>query len=174
MTWRRPRPIAAAVLAVICAATLCGCSVGYVLRAGYEEARILWRREPIEALLRQPQLDASTRSKLELVLAVRRFAAERLHLNVNGSFGSFARVDRDQVVHVVSAAHRLRLEPYTWWFPLLGRVPSVMGSSGVACGIGVLTLNICTVISLNTKTSTRVLPRAPRGGCLRYFARTDQ
>jgi predicted aminopeptidase len=105
--------------------TLCvsACSPTYVLRAGYEEARILWRRQSIQTMLQRADLDSDTRAKLELVLAVRAFAAEALHLKVDGSFASFARVDADQVVYVVSAAYRTRLEPYTWWFPIVGRVP---------------------------------------------------
>ncbi len=100
-----------------------GCSPGYVLRAGYEEAKILWRREPIERVLQRGDLDPATRAKLELVLAVRGFARDALQLRVDASYATFARVDADQVVHVVSAAYRLRLEPYTWWFPIVGRVP---------------------------------------------------
>ncbi len=102
---------------------LAGCSPAYVLRAGYEEARILWRRQSIEQLLQSGDLDAATRSKLELVLAVRVFARDTLGLRVGGSYASLARVDADQVVHVVTAAYRLRLESYTWWFPIVGRVP---------------------------------------------------
>jgi len=105
--------------------TLClsGCSPLYVLRAGYEEAKILWRRQAIETVLRRDDLDADTRAKLELVLAARAFARDTLRLRVNGSYSSLARVDQDQVVHVVSAAYCDRLEPYTWWFPIVGRVP---------------------------------------------------
>ena len=102
---------------------LSSCSPAYVLRAGYEEAKILWRREPIERLLQRPDLDAATRAKLELVLAVRAYARDTLHLRVDGSYASYAHVDADQVVHVVTAAYRLKLEPYTWWFPIVGRVP---------------------------------------------------
>lgn len=102
---------------------LSACSPTYVLRAGYEEAKILWRRQPIQTMLQRPDLDFDTRAKLELVLAVRAFAADALHLKADGSFVSFARVDANQVVYVVSAAYRTRLEPYTWWFPIVGRVP---------------------------------------------------
>ena len=102
---------------------LSACSPGYVLRAGYEEAKILWRRQPIEALLQRSDLDASTRDKLELVRAVRIFARDTLHLRVGGSYGTLAQVDADQVVHVVSAAYQRQLQPYTWWFPIVGRVP---------------------------------------------------
>lgn len=100
-----------------------GCSPGYVLRAGYEEAKILWRRQPIEAMLQYASLDASTRDKLELVLRVREFARDDLDLNVGGSYATYSAVDSAQVVHVVTAADRFRLEPYTWWFPIVGSVP---------------------------------------------------
>lgn len=100
-----------------------GCGVGYVARAGYEEVRILWRREPIATLLARPDLDPELRAKLELVVAVRRFAAEGLGLRVGGQYDSVATVEADQVVHVVSAAPRDRLVPVTWWFPIVGRVP---------------------------------------------------
>jgi predicted aminopeptidase len=93
-----------------------------VLRLAYEEARILWRRQPIEELLGR-DLDAPTREKLELTLAVREYARDALGLAVDGSYASLARVDDDQVVHVVTAAPRDRLQPYTWWFPIAGRVP---------------------------------------------------
>ncbi len=108
---------------VVCALSLCGCSAPYVLRAGYEEAKILWRRQPIAELLADPNLDAATRAKLELVLEVRRYARDALGLRVGGSYSSLSRVDADQVVHVVAAAPPFRLEPYTWWFPIVGRVP---------------------------------------------------
>ena len=98
------------------------CSPAYVLRAGYEEAKILWRRQPITEVLSRPDIDAKTRSKLELVLSVRRFA-EQIGLRVGGSYSSFSHVDGNQVVYVLSAAQPLRLEPYTWWFPIVGRVP---------------------------------------------------
>jgi predicted aminopeptidase len=101
---------------------LSGCAPAYVLRLAYEEARILWRREPIAELLRR-DLDARTREKLEIALAVREFARAELGLSVDGSYSSVARVDDDQIVHVVTAAPRDRLEAYTWWFPIAGRVP---------------------------------------------------
>ncbi|HUI26170.1 MAG TPA: aminopeptidase [Candidatus Kryptonia bacterium] len=103
---------------------LSGCSSSlYVLRSGYEEARILWRRQPIERLLQQPDIDAETKSKLTLVLDARAFARDSLGLRVGGSFSSVARVDANQVVHVVVAAYRNRLELVTRWFPIVGAVP---------------------------------------------------
>lgn len=121
---RRCGPGGAGALVLLLVASLGagGCSPGYVLRAAYEEARILCRREPIERLL-AGDLDPEVRGKLELTLEARRFAAENFGLAVGGSYATFAEVGEDQVVHVVSAAPRERLELRTWWFPIVGRVP---------------------------------------------------
>lgn len=111
------------LLSALLAALLAGCSPAYVLRAGYEEARILWRRQPIEQVLAAGAVDAGERAKLELVLAARDFAERQLGLRTGGSYASLSRNDDAAVVYVVSAAERFRLQPYTWWFPVVGRVP---------------------------------------------------
>ncbi|MBI1816515.1 MAG: aminopeptidase [Deltaproteobacteria bacterium] len=111
-----------ALLVVVLPLSGCASSL-YVLRSSYEEARILWRREPIERVLQQPDLNAETKHKLQLVLDARGFARDTLRLRVGGSFTSLTRVDADQVVHVVVAAHRDRLELVTRWFPIVGAVP---------------------------------------------------
>jgi predicted aminopeptidase len=102
---------------------LSGCYAGYLARAAYEGGRILWHRQPIDNALAQKDLSEDTRAKLETVLAVRKFAAEQLGENVDGAYRSIAPVGKSAVVHVVMAAPRDSLEPYTWWFPIVGRVP---------------------------------------------------
>ena len=120
-TGRRHRRAAAAV--VLASVLLSACSPVYVLRAGYEEAKILWRRQPIDDLVRRSDLDAATRDKLLLTLDARTFARDTLGLRVGDSYTTLARVDADQAVHVVSAAPRFALRPHTWWFPIVGHVP---------------------------------------------------
>ncbi|HEX4990733.1 MAG TPA: aminopeptidase, partial [Candidatus Binatia bacterium] len=71
-----------------------GCSPFYVIRAAYEEGKILWRREPIPEYLEKPELAADTQDKLKLVLAVREYARDVLKLNVGGSYSSYSYVDR--------------------------------------------------------------------------------
>ncbi|MGH7895766.1 MAG: aminopeptidase, partial [Candidatus Binatia bacterium] len=111
-----------AVLALLALATN-GCGLGYLVRAGCSEARILWRREPIRSVLGRPDLDPGLRERLDLVLATRTFADEALDLRVGESFETFAEVDGEDTIWVVSAARRDRLEAYTWWYPIVGRVP---------------------------------------------------
>ena len=108
------------LLTILC--VLPACSPAYVLRAGYEEAKILWHRRPIKEILNRPTLDAVTREKLEMVLRVRSFAEQQLDFNVGGSYSSITEITTPPIVYVVSAAPRTSLEPYTWWFPIVGRV----------------------------------------------------
>jgi len=102
---------------------LSGCYAGYIARAAYEEGRILWNRKPIDDALAHRDLPPDIRAKLETVLAVRKFAAENLGLDVGGAYESYANVDKSAVIHVVMAAPHDSLKPYTWWFPIVGRVP---------------------------------------------------
>ena len=96
----------------------------YVARLGWAEAKILWRREPIGEVVRRPDVDAELRERLQLVLAARDFARDRLGFRVGESYTSYAEVAaHEATVHVVSAAYRDRLEAFTWWYPIAGRVP---------------------------------------------------
>jgi predicted aminopeptidase len=109
-------------LFVLLAALFAGCSPTYVLRAGYEEAKILWRRQPISTVLAQPDLDPEVRRKLTLVLEARQFA-EGMGLKVGGSFTTLSYVDGPTMLYVLTATSQTSLEPHTWWFPIVGRVP---------------------------------------------------
>jgi len=100
-----------------------GCSPLFVLRAGYEEARILSRRQPIERMVTDPRVPEEDRAKLRLVLEVRDYAAESLRLNAGRSYTTFSQLDSDTLALVLSAARGDRFEAYTWWFPIVGRVP---------------------------------------------------
>src|SRR5687767_7314360 len=119
---RAARIVSAVVAAgvVIFAFTPTGC---YLSRAGWEEAMILGRRRPIAAIVKDSAVDSATRAKLRLVLEALDYARYTLRLDVAESFTTFSALDRDTLVLVVSGAHRDRLEPYTWWFPIVGRVP---------------------------------------------------
>jgi predicted aminopeptidase len=111
------------LLLLLLLAAAAGCSPTYVLRASWEQAKILSRRQPIERLVEDPQTDSVTRAKLRLVVEARDFAAEVLHLDVGRSYTTFARVDSDTLLHVLSGSRKDAFQPHTWWFPIVGRVP---------------------------------------------------
>lgn len=95
----------------------------YLARAGWEEAMILKRRQPIVALANDTLVPEATRRKLRLVLASRGFAEDSLKLKAGKSFTAFTQLDSDTLVLVLSGAYRDLLRPKTWWFPIVGRVP---------------------------------------------------
>lgn len=116
------RALLLAVAVVVVAACGGPRGAGYLLRAGWSEARVLLRRRPIAALVADPTVDPSLRDRLGLVLAAREWA-RALGLHVGDSYATYADVGGDADVWVLSAARRDRLEAHTWWFPIVGRVP---------------------------------------------------
>jgi predicted aminopeptidase len=118
--------IRALFLAIIVIASLlglAGCEAGYIAHAAYEEGLLLWRRKPIDTVLARGDLPPQVRERLQSVLKVREFARDRLGLNVGDSYTSISQVDKGAIAWVVMAAPRDSLEPYTWWFPIVGRIP---------------------------------------------------
>src|SRR5438552_5344101 len=110
-------------MVLVLGSTLSGCSPLYVMRAAYEEGKILWRREPIADFLEKPDLVPDTQEKLRLVLAVREYARSVLKMNVGGSYSSYSYVDRPDLAYIITAAPRTELTPYTSWFLFMVRVP---------------------------------------------------
>lgn len=100
-----------------------GCSPGYVLRAGWEEARILSARRAIHEVVHDTTTPAPVRDKLRLVQDAREFATRTLGLEAGDSFTSYVELERDTLLMVVNAAYEFRLAWKTWWFPIVGRLP---------------------------------------------------
>jgi predicted aminopeptidase len=57
-----------------------------------------------------------------MVLRARRFAEQDLGFKVGGGYSTLTEIASPPLVYVVSAAPRTKLELYTWWFPIVGRV----------------------------------------------------
>jgi predicted aminopeptidase len=110
--------VALGVLALLSTPTAC-----YLSRGAWEEAKILSRREPISELVRDPRTPSEVKAKLKVVLAAREYAKDSIKLRAKDSFTTYSRLDHDTLVLLVSAAYRDTLKPYTWWFPIVGRVP---------------------------------------------------
>ena len=115
----RPLLLAAGLCVSSCVA---GCSPGYVLRAAYEQGKILSARRSIDDVLKDPATPAEQGEKLRIVLDARAFA-ESQGLNPGDSFTTYANVSRDPLAWVVVASRKDSFSLYTWWFPIVGRVP---------------------------------------------------
>ena len=124
---KRPSRRVLTVLALLALAgatwTCSACSAAYVLRAGYEEAKILAARRPIPEVIAAPGTSPEARRRLELVLTARDFAEHALELDAGDSYTMYTRLERDTLALVLSGARRDAFEPVTWWFPIVGSVP---------------------------------------------------
>ncbi|HEY6393805.1 MAG TPA: aminopeptidase [Candidatus Binataceae bacterium] len=120
---RHSKFVVVAAFAVAASVAAAGCNIAYLTRAAYEQSRLLWNRKPISAVLANDELPPEIREKLETVIKVRQFASEKLGLKADGAYQSVTQVDEGAVIHVVMAAPRDSLKPYTWWFPIVGAVP---------------------------------------------------
>jgi predicted aminopeptidase len=118
----RKKVVAAVALATLLALSMspAGC---YLSRGAWEEGKILARRKPIVELVSDARLDSLTRKKLQIVLDARQYAKDSIRLRAKESFTTYSPLEKDTLVLVLSAAYRDRLEPYTWWFPIVGQVP---------------------------------------------------
>ena len=125
-TRRMRRTLLAAAGVLLAAAALwpgTACSPMYVIRAGWEEAKILRARRPIPEVILAPTTDDDLRGKLTLAREAREFARDRLELDVGDSYTSYTELERDTLAMVLSAAYRDRLASKTWWFPGGGARP---------------------------------------------------
>jgi predicted aminopeptidase len=95
----------------------------YIARATWEEAKILWRRTPIENVIAEKRAPPNELAKLAVVLDARRFAVDSLGLPAGKAFTKYSRLDRDTLLLLLSAARRDTLVLYRWWFPVVGWVP---------------------------------------------------
>jgi predicted aminopeptidase len=98
--------------------------VEFLLRAGYEEARILLGRRSISGLLSNPSTPPELAARFQMVLDARDFAAGRLGLAAGETYTTYSDVGpREELLWVITASRKDRLEPYRWWYPVVGSVP---------------------------------------------------
>lgn len=120
MLRRRPVPLLLLLLLAL-GSTRCA-SLGYYGQAVRGQLQVLRKKEPIPRLLADPAVDAGLKERLGTILAMRRLAVEELGLPDDGSYGSYADLQRPYAVWTVVAAPELSLEPRQWCFPIAGCV----------------------------------------------------
>jgi predicted aminopeptidase len=114
-----------ALLLAASALLACGCATpaGYLAKQGKYLLRDSVGARSARSLLASPHTDARTRALLLRAGDIRRYAFEHIGLKRNGNFARYKQLDRDHLVSVVSACAADSFTPFTWRYPLLGRLP---------------------------------------------------
>ena len=103
-------------------ASCTSCSPVYVLRAAFEEGKILANREEIDSVLKESSTTEQEKLKLQIVKDSREFAIS-LGLTPGKSFTKYTRIDKDVLTWVVVASRADSFSLHTWWFPIAGTMP---------------------------------------------------
>lgn len=116
----------AAVLVIVVTFTVgvaSGCPLKYILHVGAGQMKILASRRPVEKVLADPNVPGEVKEKIKVILEAKRYAEEVIGLNKTAGYNTIVSLDRPVASYNLMAAPPLKLEPVTWWFPIVGRVP---------------------------------------------------
>ena len=112
-----------AISAVIVGLAVAGCAnLPYYLQSVRGQLDIWSRQQDIESVISKPDTDETLRQKLKAVLSVRDFASSELALPRNGSYRSYANLERPYVVWNVFATPEFSIRPRKWCFMFAGCV----------------------------------------------------
>jgi predicted aminopeptidase len=111
------------IILVAGAFILSGCQLGYLASSSYYQLRMLSKRESLDVALKDPKIDSETKRKIRLVQEVKKFTEDNLSLARSKNYESFVLLDDQYVVYAITASYKDRLEPFTWTFPFVGKVP---------------------------------------------------
>ncbi|HEY8026440.1 MAG TPA: aminopeptidase [Burkholderiaceae bacterium] len=102
---------------------LAGCAqLGYYAQAVHGEVSLLASARPIAQVLEDPQTTDKLKARLLKVQEIRAFSVTELGLPDNGSYKSYADLNRPYVLWNVVATPELSLVPKQWCFPIAGCV----------------------------------------------------
>ena len=112
-----------AVAALFLAVVIAGCeSVSYYGQAIGGQLHLYNRSRPVEEWLADPATSPELRSRLLKARSIREFASRALGLPDNGSYNTYAQLDRPYVVWNVFAAGEFSVEAKQECFPFAGCV----------------------------------------------------
>lgn len=94
----------------------------YLLSQGFSMLRLRTGIRDISKLLQDDYIDPQTREFFLLARDIREFAVEELGLSDTPNYTSYAAVERDYLVDVVSAVRTDSLERYERSYPMVGKV----------------------------------------------------
>jgi predicted aminopeptidase len=97
--------------------------VGYGIRMGWGQLKIIWGAKPVEIFLTDPNFPDSLKTKLRLIEEVRKFAIDSLGLKDTKNYRTLFDQRGQELMWVVQACGPFELKPKLWHFPIVGDLP---------------------------------------------------
>lgn len=94
----------------------------YVLDQAFTQNSLLNSRRALSEVIQDDKVDDELKASLKEAQEIISYAHKN-GLTGAGAYEHFVALEGDAISYVVSAAPPLSLEPYTWWFPIVGEVP---------------------------------------------------
>ena len=104
---------------VICLVLFKGC---YPLQHASGHLSINWSQIPLEEAIDAEEDERYKKLLLEVEKIVA-FANDFILLEKSSNYTEYYRTDQDALVYTVTAAEKLALKPYKWWYPIIGELP---------------------------------------------------
>lgn len=107
------------VLFLIGVVSLQGC---YLLEQSSGQLDLRFNQIDIDQAIEQEE-NPEIKHQLSEVPSIKQFAEKNLLLQKTENYTGYYRTDKPGITFVVTASPQNKLEPYTWWFPIIGEVP---------------------------------------------------
>lgn len=107
---------------LLLATALSSCSLPFYWQAVSGQLELLRKRVPIDEVLTDPLVETDVKFALTQMELVRQYAIDELALPDNGSYTTYADLERDYVVWNVVATQEFSIQAEQWCFPFAGCV----------------------------------------------------
>jgi predicted aminopeptidase len=111
----------ARVVPILLLLSLSGCAtVSYYAQTVSGHLQLMGSSRSIAELMVDPATDEKLKQRLKLVTAIRDYASSDLYLPDNGSYRSYADLQREAVVWSLVATEEFSIQPRQWCYPIIG------------------------------------------------------
>jgi len=107
------------LVVLLCLTSLSGC---YLLEQTCGQLDLRFNQVEIDKAIQEAE-NPDIKNQLREVRSIKLFAEKNLLLQETGNYTGYYHTEQAGITFVVTASPKDKLEPYTWWFPVIGSVP---------------------------------------------------
>jgi predicted aminopeptidase len=94
----------------------------YLGRQASGQIEVLYKAEPVNEYLKKDEVPQWQKEKLLLIEDIRQFTEDSLGLNQSNNYQKIYDQNGEPILWTVNACDQFSLNPYQWWFPVIGKV----------------------------------------------------